>query len=241
MTPAAAFPTLLYDKRDGVAFITLNRPRAVNAFNIQMRDDLWESLAAVRDDPDVRALLISGAGEKGFCAGADLSEFGSAPSPTIARNVRWERDVWSALASLPIPTMAAVHGYCLGSGLEIAALCDLRIASPDAVFAMPETTLGLIPAAGGTQSLPRIIGNSRALSLMLAGQRIPAPDALALGLAHWITPRERLLADAERRLRSIAGTAPRVLALLKRALREGADLPLRDALRLERRLAAQLR
>ncbi len=237
MTP---FPTLLYDKRDGVAFITLNRPGAVNAFNVQMRDDLWETLAAVRDDDDVRALLIAGAGPKGFCAGADLTEFGSAPSQTIARRVRWERDLWSALVELPKPTMAAIHGYCLGSGVEIAALCDLRIAAHDAVFGMPETALGLIPAAGGAQTLPRIIGESRAMALMLAGQRLTANDALACELVHWTVPAGQLLAEAERRLRNVIAAPPRVLALMKRAVREGADLPIADALRLEQRLAAQL-
>ena len=237
MTP---FQTILYDKRDAVAFITLNRPDAVNAFNVQMRDDLAEVLAAVRDDPDVRGLLIAGAGDKGFCAGADLTEFGTAPSQAIARRVRWERDLWSALADLPAPVIAAVHGHCIGSGVEIAALCDLRIAARDAVFAMPEASLGLIPAAGGTQTIPHIIGESSAAALVLAGERLNAHDALRRGLVHWTVPRELLLSEAERRLRSVIEAPPQVLALVKRAVREGRDLPLHDALQLERRLAAQL-
>lgn len=237
MTP---FQTILYDKRDAVAFITLNRPAAVNAFNVQMRDDLSEALGAVRDDPDVRGLLIAGAGDKGFCAGADLTEFGTAPSQTIARSVRWERDLWSALARLPVPVIAAVHGHCIGSGVEIAALCDLRIAAHDAVFTMPETALGLIPAAGGTQTLPRIIGESSAAALILAGERLNARDALQRGLVHWSVPRDQLLAEAERRLRSVIEAPPQVLTLVKRAVREGQDLPMHDALLLERRLAARL-
>lgn len=236
----SAFATLLYEKRDGVAFVTLNRPRVVNAFNVQMRDDLWEALAAVRDDPDVRALLVAGAGERGFCAGADLTEFGSAPSQEIARRVRQERDLWTALAELPVPTMAAMHGWCLGSGVEIAALCDLRIAAHGAVFGMPETALGLIPAAGGTQTLPRIVGEARATAMMLAGRRIGAEEALACGLAHWTAPADALLAEAERRLRAVLAAPDSVLALLKRAVREGAELPLDAGLRLERRLAARL-
>ena len=236
----SAFATLLYEKRDGVAFVTLNRPHVVNAFNVQMRDDLWEALAAVRDDPDVRALLVAGAGERGFCAGADLTEFGSAPSQDVARRVRRERDLWTALAELPVPTMAAVHGWCLGSGVEIAALCDLRIAADGAVFGMPEATLGLIPAAGGTQTLPRIVGEARAMAMMLAGRRIGAEEALACGLAHWTAPRDGLLAEAERRLRAVLAAPDSVLALLKRAVREGAELPLDEGLRLERRLAARL-
>ena len=236
----SAFATLLYEKRDGVAFVTLNRPHVVNAFNVQMRDDLWEALAAVRDDPDVRALLVAGAGERGFCAGADLTEFGSAPSQDVARRVRRERDLWTALAELPVPTMAAVHGWCLGSGVEIAALCDLRIAAHGAVFGMPEAALGLIPAAGGTQTLPRIVGEARATAMMLAGRRIGAEEAVACGLAHWTAPRDSLLAEAERRLRAVLTALDDVLALLKRAVREGAELPLDAGLRLERRLAARL-
>ena len=235
-----AFRTVLYEKRGAVALLTLNRPETVNAFNVQMRDDLWEVLGAVRDDDDVRGLLISGAGEKGFCAGADLTEFGSAPSQAIARRVRWERDLWTALVELPKPTIAAVHGYCFGSGVEIAALCDLRIVSADVVFGMPEAGLGLIPAAGGTQALPRIVGESRATAMMLAGSRITAAEALESGLAHWVAPRGQLLAEAERRLRGVLDASPDALALIKRAVNEGGDMTLDDGLRLERRLAARL-
>ncbi len=235
-----AFRTVLYEKRGAVALLTLNRPETVNAFNVQMRDDLWEVLGAVRDDDDVRGLLISGAGEKGFCAGADLTEFGSAPSQAIARRVRWERDLWTALAELEKPTMAAVHGYCFGSGVEIAALCDLRIASADALFGMPEVGLGLIPAAGGTQALPRIVGDSRAMAMMLTGRRITAAEALESGLAHWVVPRRRLLAQAERRLREVLEAPSDALALVKRAVNEGRDMTLDDGLLLERRLAARL-
>ena len=235
-----AFRTVLYEKRGAVALLTLNRPETVNAFNVQMRDDLWEVLGAVRDDDDVRGLLISGAGEKGFCAGADLTEFGSAPSQAIARRVRWERDLWTALAELEKPTMAAVHGYCFGSGVEIAALCDLRIASADALFGMPEVGLGLIPAAGGTQALPRIVGDSRAMAMMLTGRRITAAEALESGLTHWVAPRRRLLAEAERRLREVLEAPSDALALVKRAVNEGGDMTLDDGLLLERRLAARL-
>ncbi len=234
------FSTVLYEKRGAVALLTLNRPETINAFNVQMRDDLWEVLGAVRDDDDVRGLLISGAGEKGFCAGADLTEFGSAPSQAIARRVRWERDLWTALVELPKPTMAAVHGYCFGSGVEIAALCDLRIVSADTVFGMPEVGLGLIPAAGGTQALPRIVGESRAMAMMLAGSRITAAEALESGLSHWVAPRGQLLSEAERRLRGVLDASPDALALIKRAVNEGDDMTLDDGLRLERRLAARL-
>ena len=136
-----------------MAHISLDRPDVLNAFNVQMRDDLSQALSAVHDDSDVRALLVTGQG-RAFCAGADLTEFGTAPSQTVARRVRWERDVWGQLLEVPAPVVAAVHGYCIGSGIEIALLCDIRIGAEGAVFAMPEVQLGMIPAAGGTQTVP---------------------------------------------------------------------------------------
>ena len=136
----------MLEKRDHVAHISLNRPSALNAYNIPMRDDFSEALAAVEIDDEVRCLIISGQG-RAFCAGADLTEFGTAPSQVVARQVRWERDVWGQLNNLSIPTVAAVHGYCIGSGIEIMLLCDLRIAAYDTIFAMPELHLGMIPAA----------------------------------------------------------------------------------------------
>ena len=146
---------VLYEKLRAVGHLVLNRPKVINAFNIQMRDELYMSLSAANDDPEVRAILISGAGDRGFCAGADLSEFGTAPSQVVARRVRWERDLWGLFMSIRKPLVAAVHGFVFGSGVEITCLCDIRIASDDAVFRMPEAALSLVPAAGGTQTLSR--------------------------------------------------------------------------------------
>ena len=233
-------PTVLFEKRGDIAVVTLNRPEVVNAFSVRMRDDLWETLGAVRDDPDVRGMLLTGAGDGGFCAGADLTEFGTAPSQAIAREVRWERDLWGLLLSLPKPTVAAVHGYCLGSGVEMAALCDLRVASDDAVFGMPEAGLGLVPAAGGTQLLPRLVGTGRALELLLSGRRFGAQEALEYGLVSEVVPRSQLTDAATALLRRVLRAPSGAIAAAKRALAEGADLPLAAALDLERRLAAAL-
>ena len=233
-------PTVLFEKRDDIAVVTLNRPDVVNAFSVRMRDELWEVLTAVRDDPDVRGMLLAGAGERGFCAGADLTEFGTAPSQTIARQVRWERDLWGLLLGIPKPTVAAIHGYCLGSGLEMAALCDMRVAADDAVFGMPEAGLGLVPAAGGTQLLPRLLGPGRALELLLSGRRFGAEDALAYGLVSEVVPRSELVAAATALLRRVLRAPAAALAAAKRVLTDGADRPLAAALDLERRLAASL-
>lgn len=230
-----AFETLVYEKDGAVARISLDRPGVLNAYNVQMRDDFSEALWAVAADPDVRALLITGEG-RAFCAGADLTEFGSAPSQVIARRVRWERDVWGQLINLDKPTVAAVHGYCIGSGLEIALLCDLRLAASDTVFSMPEVRLGMIPAAGGTQTLARSAGTAQALDLLLTGRRFGAEEALAMGLVTRLSSPERLGNDARDVARQLAQTDSNSVANLKRALREGSDLSLDDALKMESRL-----
>ncbi|MEE9534036.1 MAG: enoyl-CoA hydratase/isomerase family protein [Acidimicrobiia bacterium] len=235
----SAFTTLLLTKNDGVAQISLNRPEVLNAYNIQMRDDFSEALTAVRDDSEARALLITGEG-RAFCAGADLNEFGTAPSQVVARRVRWERDVWGQLYRLENPVVAAVQGYCIGSGLEIALLCDLRIAASGTIFAMPEVHLGMIPAAGGTQTLPRNAGASAALDLLLTGRRLDADEALRLRLITRVVPQEQLLKEAWATCRQLAGMNPTLLSVAKRAMREGAELRLDQALRLESRLANQI-
>ena len=132
-----------------------------------MRDELFQALTAIRDDPEIQGAILYGNCEQAFCAGADLNEFGTSPSVTTARQVRWERDVWGLFLTIQKPLIAALHGYVLGSGLEIALLCDLRIISQDCIFGLPEASLGMIPAAGGTQTLPRITDQASALYLLL--------------------------------------------------------------------------
>ena len=232
--------TVLYLKSGAVAHLVLNRPRVINAYNTQMRDDLFRALEAVRDDPDVRVAIVRGAGDRGFCAGADLTEFGTAPSQVVARRVRWERDVWGLFARIDKPLVAALHGYVIGSGVEIACLCDIRIASEDATFSMPEVALGMIPAAGGTQTLPRVLGVGRALQMLLTNRRVAAQDALRLSLVHTVVPRDRLLDESERVALSLASRTPQVLAAAKIAVSEGMDLPLQRGLELEERLALQV-
>ncbi len=230
------FETLIYEKEGGVAHLSLDRPAVLNAYNIQMRDDFSEALRAVADDPEALALLITGEGRV-FCAGADLTEFGSAPSQVIARRVRWERDVWGQMINLDKPIVVAVHGYCIGSGLEIALLCDLRLAADDTVFAMPEARLGMIPAAGGTQTLPRNADASQALDLLLTGRRFPAQEALEMGLVTRLSPPEQLRDDAWRAANGLAQAEHGTAAGLKRALREGSNMTLEQGLELETRIA----
>src|SRR5512136_3218285 len=190
------FKTIIYEKRDDIAYVTLNRPQALNVYNIQMRDDLYEVLSAIKDDSEVSVAIFKGAGEKAFCAGADLSEFLTAPSPVIARQVRFSRDVWGLFLSLPQPLIAAVHGFVLGSGIEIALCCDIRIASEDTRFGLPEVGLGIIPAAGGTQTLPRVIGRSKALDMLLTNRWVSGKKAHNMGLVNRIVPKNDLLQTA---------------------------------------------
>ena len=231
---------IVYSKDGAVARIELNRPQVINAYNMQMRDDLYEALQAVRDDPDVRVAIVSGAGDRGFCAGADLTEFGTAPSQAVARRVRWERDVWGLFLSIRKPLVAALHGHVIGSGVEIACLCDIRIASEDAVFSMPEVALGLVPAAGGTQTLPRTIGTGPALDMLLTNRRLTAADALRLGLVHRVVSRNELRDASAALAEELASRDPDALAAAKEALLAGADVTLAQGLALEERIARRL-
>ena len=232
--------TIIYSKKGPIAHVLLNRPRVVNAYNTRMRDELFQALEAVRDDPDVLVAILSGAGERGFCAGADLTEFGTAPSQVSARLVRWERDVWGLFLEIDKPLIAALHGYVVGSGVEIACLCDIRIASEDAVFRMPEVALGMVPAAGGTQTLSRTIGVGRALDMLLTGRSVPAEEAQVLGLVHQVVPKKELLEAAERVAQELASHSPDAVAAAKSAILAGMDMPLNGGLDLEERLAAQV-
>lgn len=219
--------------------VSLNRSDRLNAYSVAMRDDFAEALDAVVEDEEVSALLISGQG-RAFCAGADLTEFGTAPSQVIARSVRWQRDVWGQLIDLPKPIVAAVHGYCIGSGIEIMLLADVRIAAEDAVFAMPELQLGMLPAAGGTQTLPRNAGASHTMELLLTGRRFNSDEAAKKGLVSRVVPTDVLFESAWDVAKRLADLPLPVAASVRSALREGMDLPLESALRRERILAAAL-
>jgi enoyl-CoA hydratase len=234
------FETLIYEKASKIAWVTINRPQAMNAYNIQMRDELFQILGAIKDDPDVGVVIIKGAGEKAFCAGADLSEFLTAPSPVAARQVRWQRDVWGLFLSIPQPIIAALHGYVLGSGIEIALCCDIRIASKNARFGLPEVALGMIPAAGGTQTLPRTVGKSKALEMLLTDEWIDGEEAFQIGLVNQVVPEDKLLDRADAMARKIAARDPAAVRCAKQAVVRGLDVRLSEGLYLEKSLAANL-
>jgi enoyl-CoA hydratase len=232
----STFETIIYEKKDGIAYVTLNRPDVMNRHNTQMRDDMYQVLTAIKDDPDVLVAVFKGAGERAFCVGADLSEFGTAPPPVFARQVRFERDIWGLFPKLKQPLIAAVHGYALGSGVEIACFCDIRIASVDAIFGLPEVSLGMIPAGGGTQTVPRIIGVGRTLEIFLTGKRVDANEAHRIGLVNLVVGREELYPKADEIARKIASRGPIAVRYAKEAINRGIELTLDEGLALERKL-----
>jgi len=236
---ATGFGAVLYAKRDSIAWVTLNRPGRFNAYNVAMRDDLYQILSAIHEDPEVRAMVLAGAG-KAFSTGGDVSEFGQAPSPLAARWIRFRRDVWGRLASLSIPTVAAVHGFTVGGGLEMALLCDVAIAARDTRFCLPETGLGMIPGVAGTQTAGRRLKLGWALDLCLTGRWIDARQALSIGLVADVVPNAALERSAHA-LADRLGRLPReAVAAAKLAVWEGLDSSIADGLRLERRLAMRL-
>jgi len=237
-----SFETIIYEKHDnGIAHVTLNRPQALNAFSTKMRDDLYEVLSAIKADDEIRAVVFKGAGDKAFCAGADLSEFLTAPSAVQARRIRAVRDLWRLFLSIPQPLIAALHGYVLGSGIEIALFCDLRIASHDVVFGLPEVQLGILPGAGATQTLPRVMGLSRSLDMLLTGRRLKGEEALEAGLANQLVNREDLIRIADECAQKIASCDTVAVRNAKQAVRQGADMSLDQGLTLESMLAARTR
>lgn len=234
------FATAIYEKtEDGIAYVTLNRPEVLNAFSVQMRDDLFEILSAIKADDEVRVAVIRGAGKRAFCSGADLTEFLTAPPVVKARRIRAIRDLWRLFLSIPQPLIAALHGYVLGSGIEIALYCDLRIASRDVIFGLPEAALGILPGAGGTQTLPRVMGLAGALDMLLTGRRIGSAEALQTGLVNRVVLRRELPAVVEELAGSIASLSPVAVRNAKQAVMRGLDMSLEQGLDLEWRLAAE--
>jgi enoyl-CoA hydratase len=239
MAGVRPFATLRYEKRGAVAWVTLDRPETLNAYDVAMRDDLFAVLGAADEDPDVRVLVLRGRGPA-FSTGGDLREFGSAPSAVLARSVRWRRDVWGRMLALRAATVAAVHGWTVGGGMEMALLCDLCVAADTARFGLPETGLGMIPGVGGTQTLPRRTGVARALDIMLAPRWLEAEEARRVGIVSRVVPAAKLAGVARALARKLAARDPRVVAALRRCVRVAHDGTLAAGIELERRLAAGL-
>lgn len=237
---SSADPVLLA-RQDTVAVVTLNRPAVGNAFNDAIRQQLPELLEQLDRDPHCAAILINGAGERGFCVGADIKEQRIIGNSVQERR-RLQDNAWiDRVARVTKPVIAAIHGYCLGGGLELALACDIRIAARGSVFGLPETGLGLIPGGGGTQRLPRVIGLGRALDLMLTGDHIDADQALVMGLVSRLTQdQDSLRVDAQALATRIAARPPTASAYAKEAAKTGIEMELQAGLTLEKTLFSLL-
>jgi enoyl-CoA hydratase/carnithine racemase len=236
MTSTSDTLTLARDAH--VAVLTLNRPESLNAINLEMRGALYQTLDALRHDSQVRAVVLTGQGERAFCAGMDLREFSRllAETPlTEMRRFRWEQG--EGLAQFDKPVIGAINGLTIGGGVELALLCDFCLASERASFAFAEVSRGLIPGNGGTQRLARRIGQARALEMIMTARTVSATEALSMGLVQQVCSPERLLPEALAAAHRIASQAPVAVRLAKQAVMRGADLTLTEGLQLERDLA----
>lgn len=220
-------------QREHYAIVSFNRPEALNALSTQMASDLTAVLAKLAAETEVRAVLLTGAGDKAFCVGADLKERKSmGKSELIEQRALFVR-AFTAVATFPKPIVAAVNGFAMGGGFEFALCCDMIVAAEEALFALPEVGLGIIPGGGGTQNLPRIIGKSKAKELIFTGRKLSGETAFAWGIANQVAPRAELLAVAEALLREITKNAPLALQQAKLAIELGVPLDLRTGLALE--------
>jgi enoyl-CoA hydratase/carnithine racemase len=235
-----SYETILYDVHEGIATITLNRPQAMNARSVRMQVELLAAYTAVYQDPAVRVVILTGAGDRAFCAGRDLKEVAAVPSLVEDRRRRAEPRDTEVLGRLDKPTVAAINGYALGGGLEMALACDIRIAAEGAQLGLTEVRRGQIPGSGGTQRLPRLIGRGPAMELLLTGAMIDAEHAQRLGIVSRVVPRAELAATAEELARTIAARAPIAVRYVKEAVNKGLDLSLAQGLQLEADLSILL-
>ncbi|GIV58008.1 MAG: enoyl-CoA hydratase [Bacteroidetes bacterium] len=233
------FETLLYDvDADGIALVTINRPDKLNALNETVIDELDRCFAAVEADTAVRGVVLTGAGPKSFVAGADISRFPELDAVQGRRFALRGQAVFNRIEALPKPVVAAVNGFALGGGCELAMACHLRVAAEHARFGQPEVNLGLIPGYGGTQRLPRLVGRGRATELILTGEAIDARRAYEIGLVNRVVPAAELLTTAKDLVRTIAAKAPVAVALALEAVR-ASDLDLPQGLAFEATLFGQ--
>ncbi|HTD38545.1 MAG TPA: enoyl-CoA hydratase-related protein [Candidatus Limnocylindrales bacterium] len=233
--------TILLERDGAVATVTLNRPNVLNALNLRMLDELAETFGELQRDDALRAVILTGAGVKAFAAGADIGELNALPNARAAEAQALKgQALTSRIERMRVPVIAAVNGFALGGGCELAMACDVRIASENARFGQPEVNLGILPGYGGTQRTTRLLGEGMAMYLCLTGEMIDAQEALRIGLVQRVTPLDGLLEEAKRIAGLIASKAPLAVAAAKRAIVSGASMTLPDGLALEALLFGQV-
>jgi enoyl-CoA hydratase/carnithine racemase len=230
---ALTLANVLYEKKDAIAYVTVNRPKVLNALNTPTWKDLRTAFEDARNDAAVRGVILTGAGNKAFIAGADISELAHVAAFEAEQSSRFGQEVLDLIENLGKPVVAAVNGFALGGGCETAMACTIRIAVDAAKFGQPEVTLGLVPGGGGTQRLPRLVGKGRALQLILSGEMISAQEAYRIGLVNEIVPAADLITRAEAVLKKIAANAPIAVKFALEAVNKGMETSQGEGLLLE--------
>ena len=224
---------VLYEKKDSIAYVTLNRPKVLNALNKKTWADLRTAFEAARDDAAVRGVILTGAGDKAFIAGADISELANVSAVEAEESSTFGQEVLNLVENLGKPVIAAINGFALGGGCETAMACTIRVASEHAKFGQPEVKLGLIPGGGGTQRLPRLVGKGRALQIILSGEIISAQEAYRIGLVNEVIPAADLITRAEAILKQIFSNAPIAVKYSLEAVNKGLETSVAEGLSLE--------
>jgi enoyl-CoA hydratase len=224
-----AFDTLLLERDGAIAILTINRPQVLNALNSQTLDELRRAILDLKQDESVRVVILTGAGEKAFVAGADINEL-AVQTPTSGReHALAGQHVFALVENMGKPVIAAINGYALGGGCELAMACTLRVAADTAKVGQPEISLGLIPGYAGTQRLPRLVGKGRAMELILTGTPIGADDALRIGLVNRVVPAAELMASARALAHQLARSAPIAMRYIVNAVNKGSEMPFAEA------------
>ena len=224
-----------YEQKGNLAFVTLNRPDAMNAFNYDMLVELGQITESIRINPDIRLVIFTGAGERAFSVGADLKERKTLTDIKVKRNLYKIGDVFTAIENLPQPTIAMMNGFAFGGGMELALACDFRIAADTALMGLTETGLAIIPGAGGTQRLPRLIGEAKALELILTARKLTAAEALTYGVVTKVAPSDELLQETAHFADTILANGPIALQQAKFAVKHGMNVDLQTGLAIERK------
>ena len=234
MSSTLTLENVLYDKKGPIAYVTLNRPKVLNALNQKTWENLRAAFEDARNDTAIRGVILTGAGDKAFIAGADISELATITAVEAERSSSYGQEVLNLIENLGKPVIAAVNGFSLGGGCETAMACTIRVAAEHAQFGQPEVTLGIIPGGGGTQRLPRLVGKGRALQIILSGERINAQEAYRIGLVNEVVPvAANLIPRAEAILNQIFKNAPIAVKYSLEAVNKGLETSISDGLSLE--------
>ncbi len=222
---------------EGIAVVTIDNQKVLNALNSKVLDELSTTFDELKHNKDVRGVIITGAEDKAFVAGADISEFIHVKGEDAPGFMERGQGIFNKIESFDRPVIAAINGFALGGGCELAMACDIRVAAENAVFGQPEVNLAIIPGYGGTQRLPRLVGQGKAKEMILADERIDAQEALRIGLVERVVPKGQAVEEAKKLLKKILGKGPVAVAMAKKAINEGINMPLAEGLKLEAKLS----